>query len=171
MTTQLGDDIVATVEQDTVVTVHYTGTFLDRGQVFDTSEGGEPLGFLVGHGNMIDGFEHEILGAAVGESRQFTLTPDRAYGERDDDAIQSIPLAEFPPDIPLEVGIVLGAQSDHGPIQFTVVAINDDSVTVDFNHQMAGKSLGFAVEVVSVRAALPEELEHGHAHGPGHHHH
>ena len=69
---------MATVEQDTVVTVHYTGTFLDTGQVFDTSEGGEPLGFLVGHGNMIEGFEHELLGAAVGESREFTLTPDRA---------------------------------------------------------------------------------------------
>ena len=171
MTTPSGDDRLAIVERDVVVTVHYTGTFADSNEVFDTSDGKQPLGFLVGHGNMIEGFERELIGAAIGETREFTLTPDRAYGERDEDAIQSIPRGQFPPDLPLKVGEVLGAQSDHGPIQFTVTAIDDDNVTIDLNHQMAGMTLRFSVEVVSIRAAHPEELAHGHAHGPGQHHH
>jgi FKBP-type peptidyl-prolyl cis-trans isomerase SlyD len=71
----------------------------------------------------------------------------------------------------LEVGRVVGAQSDQGPVQFTVVEINDDIVIVDLNHQMAGYTLHFNVEIVEIREATPEELDHGHAHGPGHHHH
>ena len=81
------------IEQNTLVSVHYTGTFTD-GEVFDSSEGRDPLTFLVGHGQMITGFEQEMLGAEVGEKRDFTLTPDRAYGMRTDEAIQEVPLEE-----------------------------------------------------------------------------
>ena len=100
-----------TVEQDTIASVHYTGSFLD-GEIFDSSEGKSPLTFFVGRGQMISGFEQEILGAKVGESREFTLTPDRAYGERNEDAIQKLERSNFPEGMDLEVGMVVGAQSD-----------------------------------------------------------
>tara|TARA_Y100000768_G_scaffold85746_1_gene61389 strand:- start:547 stop:1035 length:489 start_codon:yes stop_codon:yes gene_type:complete len=153
------------IEQDTVASVHYTGTFPD-GEVFDSSEGRDPLTYLVGHGQMIPGFEQEMLGAGIGEMRDFTLTPERAYGERDEGAVQQIPREQFPEEMEIEEGMVLGAQSHQGPIQFTIVSIEGDSVTVDFNHQMAGKTLRFSVKVVSVRKASSEELADGMVHGP-----
>lgn len=161
---------MSVVEQDSVVSVMYTGTFPESGEVFDTNVNQQPLVFLVGHGNMIEGFEQEMLGAAMGEVREFTLTPERAYGSRDDANVQSIPRSQFPEGMELEVGMVLGAQSDQGPMQFTVVDVNDEIVIVDLNHQMAGHTLHFSVEVVEIREATSDELAHGHAHGPGHHH-
>ena len=161
---------MSVVEQDLVVSVMYTGTFPESGEVFDTNVNQQPLVFLVGHGNMIEGFEQEMLGAAMGETREFTLTPERAYGSRDDANVQSIPRGQFPEGMELEVGMVLGAQSDQGPMQFTVVDVNDEIVIVDLNHQMAGHTLHFSVEVVEIREATSDELAHGHAHGPGHHH-
>ena len=162
---------MSVVEQNSVVSVMYTGTFPDSGEVFDSNVNQPPLVFLVGHGNIIEGFEQEILGAAVGDVREFTLTPEKAYGHRDEAAVQPIPRSQFPEGMELEVGRVVGAQSDQGPVQFTVVEINDDIVIVDLNHQMAGYTLHFNVEIVEIREATPEELDHGHAHGPGHHHH
>ena len=161
---------MSAVEQDSVVSVIYTGTFSDSGEVFDSNVNQQPLIFLVGHGNMIEGFEQEMLGAAVGETREFTLTPERAYGLRDEANVQSIPRSQFPEGMKLEVGMILGAQSDQGPTQFGVVDVNDDLVIVDLNHQMAGYTLHFNVEVVEIREAISDELAHGHAHGPGHHH-
>tara|TARA_B000000460_G_scaffold85022_1_gene59255 strand:- start:2413 stop:2898 length:486 start_codon:yes stop_codon:yes gene_type:complete len=161
---------MSVVEQDSVVSVMYTGTFPESGEVFDTNVNQQPLVFLVGHGNMIEGFEQEMLGAAMGETREFTLTPERAYGSRDEANVQSIPRSQFPEGMELEVGMVLGAQSDQGPMQFTVVDVNDEIVIVDLNHQMAGHTLHFSVEVVEIREATSDELAHGHAHGPGHHH-
>jgi len=158
------------VEKDTVTTVHYTGTFPNE-EVFDSSEGDSPLAFLVGHGNMIAGFEKEMMGATVGEKREFTLTPDDAYGQRDEDAVQQMDRSQFPEGMELEVGMTMGAHSEQGPIQFSVSAIDGDEVTIDFNHQMAGKTLCFSVEVVEIRPATAEEVTHGHAHGPGGHHH
>jgi FKBP-type peptidyl-prolyl cis-trans isomerase SlyD len=162
---------MSVVEQNSVVSVMYTGTYPDSGEVFDSNVNQPPLVFLVGHGNIIEGFEQEILGAAVGDVREFTLTPEMAYGHRDEAAVQPIPRSQFPEDMELEVGRVVGAQSDQGPVQFTVVEINDDIVIVDLNHQMAGYTLHFSVEIVEIREATSEELDHGHAHGPGHHHH
>ena len=162
---------MSVVENDSVVSVNYTGTFSDSGEVFDTNIGGEPLVFLVGHGNMIEGFEQEMLGATIGETRQFTLTPDRAYGQRDEAAVQHIPRSQLPDGMELEAGMVLGAHSDQGPIQFSVVEVADDIVTVDLNHQMAGHTLHFKVEVVAIREATSDEHAHGHAHGPDNQHH
>ena len=95
----------------------------------------------------------------------------KRQGQRDESAIQQVPREQFPEGMEIEVGMVLGAQSEQGPIQFSVVSIDDGVVTVDFNHQMAGMTLKFSVEVVEVRAASEEEMAHGHAHGPGGHHH
>ena len=84
------------VEQDSVVSVNYTGTYPQTGEVFDSSEGRDPLTFLVGHRQMILGFEQEMLGATVGETRKFTLTPDEAYGHRDEAGIQDVQRSDFP---------------------------------------------------------------------------
>ncbi len=158
---------MSVIENGKVAFVTYTGTFPETGEVFDTNVGGQPLPFLVGYRNMIEGFEQEMMGAAAGESRSFTLTPDRAYGHRDDSAFQEIPRDQFPADMEIEPGMVMAAYSDQGPVQFAIDSIEGDTVRVDFNHQMAGKTLHFEVEVNSVRDASPEELSHGHVHGPG----
>ena len=150
------------VEANAVATVHYTGTLPETGEVFDSSEGRDPLTFLVGHKQMIPGFEEELMGAKKGERRTFTLEPERAYGQRMQEAIQTIPKDMFG-DIEPEVGMIL--MSDVGP--FSVAAVDGDTITVDFNHKLAGESLEFSVEVIDVRPASEEELSHGHAHGPG----
>lgn len=155
-----------TLTENTVASVHYTGKLPESGEIFDTSEGRDPLTFLVGHKQMIPGFEDEMMGAKVGERRTFTLEPERAYGPRMEDAVQRIEREQFG-DIDPEVGMML--MSDIGP--FTVTAVAEDLVTVDFNHKLAGETLEFSVEVVEVRPATEEELAHGHAHGPGGHHH
>ena len=159
-----------TLKENTVASVHYTGTLPDSGEVFDSSEGRDPLTFLVGHRQMIPGFEEEMIGAAVGERREFTLTPDRAYGERDEQAVLQIPRDNFAPleqEAKLEVGMQLVAQMPHGPTPFLILELTEELVTGDFNHALAGKSLTFSVEVVELRDASEEEISHGHVHGPG----
>jgi len=164
-----------TVSADIVASVHYTGTLPDNGEVFDSSEGREPLSFLVGHKQMIPGFEEEIMGAKIGEKKEFTLTSERAYGDRDEAAVMEIPRGQFAQleaEASLEVGMQLVAQMPHGPSPFTITVLTDDAVTADFNHALAGKSLTFAVEIIELREATDDEKSHGHAHGPdGHHHH
>ena len=158
---------MTTIEQDTVASVHYTGTFPDSGEQFDSSRDGEPLTFLVGHKGMIPGFEREVMGAGVGDTRSFTLEPEDAYGMPSDELVQEVPRDMFPEDMPLDLGMML--MSDGGP--FRIVAITENTVRCDFNNPMAGKTLHFEVEVMDVRAATEDELSHGHAHGPGGHHH
>ena len=150
------------LEQDIIASVHYTGTLPETGEVFDSSEGRDPLTFLVGHKQMIPGFEREMIGATVGERREFTLAPEDAYGMPNEDHVVKVALAEFG-DIELIEGMTL--MSDAGP--FTVREVNKDEVTADFNHKLAGESLTFSVEVVELRTASQSELAHGHAHGPG----
>ena len=154
------------VEANAIATVHYTGTLPESGEIFDSSEGRDPLSFLVGHKQMIPGFEEELMGAEKGERRTFTLEPERAYGQKMDEAIQTISKDMFG-DIDPEVGMTL--MSDVGP--FNVTAVDGDIITVDFNHKLAGETLEFSVEVVDVTPASEEELSHGHAHGPGGHEH
>ena len=150
------------IENNKVARVHYTGTLPENGEVFDSSEGRDPLTFLVGHKNMIPGFERELMGASVGDKVEFTLSPEDAYGNHNPDAVQQVPKDMFG-DINPKIGMTL--MSDMGP--FRVTEIGDEVVTVDFNHALAGKSLTFNVEVVEVRDASSEEIAHGHAHGPG----
>lgn len=158
------------VKNNTVARVHYTGTLPDSGEVFDSSEGRDPLTFLVGHGKMIPGFERELMGAKIGERRTFTLAPEEAYGQPDENAVMEIPREQFAmleEQAKLEEGMQLVAQLGHGPAPFIVKALTDEIVTADFNHKLAGESLTFSVEVVELREAEESEVAHGHAHGPG----
>ena len=162
----------ATVSENTVVTVHYTGTFPDDGEVFDTSRDKEPMTFLVGHKNMIPGFEAGVMGASVGDGVEFTLEPSDAYGDVEEGRVVSTPREHFPAEMPLELGLQLVADIGGHPQPFTIVGFSDVEVKCDFNHPMAGKTLHFQVDIVDIRKATEDELAHGHAHGPdGHHHH
>ena len=171
--TQLGDENMV-VENNKVVKVHFHGYFPDTREVFDSSLEREPLTFLVGHGQMIPGFEAEILGSELSEKRTFTLEPDRAYGHRDESYITVRPFPEFPEGI--EVGMKFQAEVNGMPMPFEIISIDLDSgdagtVTCDFNHPMAGKALTFEIEVVDIRDADEEEIAHGHVHGDGGHQH
>ena len=157
-----------TVSENMVASVHYKGTLPDNGEVFDSSEGREPLSFLVGHKQMIPGFEEEIMGAKIGDKMEFTLSSDRAYGDRDEQAVQQIAreqFAQLEEESTLEVGMQLVAQGQEGPMPFIISELSDDMVTADFNHALAGQSLTFAVEIVELREATEDEQSHGHAHG------
>ena len=168
-----------TVGKNMVASVHYTGTMPETGEVFDSSEGRDPLTFIIGHGQMIPGFETNIEGAKIGEKRTFTLTVDEAYGEREDINLIKIPRSEFATleeENILESGMQLVANwpNEVGklvPRPFIITELTDDEVTADFNHKLAGEALTFAVEIMELRDASVEELSHGHVHGPGGHHH
>jgi FKBP-type peptidyl-prolyl cis-trans isomerase SlyD len=157
------------IESRKVVTLQYTLTD-EAGDVLDTSEGGEPLVYLHGSGNIIPGLESALAGKDEGESLKVTVAPEDGYGDRDEDLMQTVPKSRFG-DEELEVGMQFQARGPEGPVLLTVVGVVDDTVTLDANHPLAGKTLSFDVTVLAVRDATLEELTHGHVHGPGGHHH
>ena len=156
--------MMSEIKDNKVATVHYTGTLPDSGEEFDSSIGRDPLTFLVGHKQMIPGFERELMGSKAGDKIEFTLSAKDAYGEHNPDAVQKVPREMFG-DIQPEVGMTL--MTDMGPIRVTETGDENSVVTVDFNHALAGKSLTFNVEVVDVRDATEDEVSHRHVHGPG----
>lgn len=125
------------------VTVHYHGT-LDSGEVFDSSRERSPLPFVVGRGDVIDGFDDAVRGLAVGESVTVRLPPAQAYGEVDPSRVIDFPIAQAPPDIKV------GDQVSVSGTQATVTAVTADTVTVDVNHPLAGQALTFEIELVSI---------------------
>lgn len=132
------------------VQAHYRGT-LDDGTVFDTSYGGEPLMFTAGAGQMIPGFDAAVVEMEVGEKRTVHIEPKDAYGEYRDDLVIEFPKAKLPHPDKVEVGdkLLMGTTTGQ-PIQVRVIAIGDDSVTLDANHELAGKALNFEIELVKV---------------------
>lgn len=132
------------------VRIHYTGTLSD-GSVFDSSEGRDPLEFTLGTGQVIPGFDAAVDGMSVGDSKVAEIPADQAYGPRQDQAVQDVPRADIPAEIPLEVGLQLQMQSPTGQVMpVTVTAISEETVTLDANHMLAGKDLTFAIELVSI---------------------
>ena len=153
------------------VRFHYTLTD-DAGTVLDSSRGGEPLDYLHGAGNIVPGLEQAMTGRGPGDAFQVDVAPEQGYGTRVDALVQQMPRSAFAGMPEPEVGMQFQAESNMGPVMVTVVAVDADSVTLDGNHSLAGVTLHFDVEVVAVREATAEELDHGHVHGPhGHHHH
>lgn len=138
------------VEKGKFVKIHYTGTF-ESGEVFDSSSGCQPLEIEIGAGQVIPGFEQALEGMVPSERKTFTLQPTEAYGERDDELEQTFNLADFPPDFNPELGQVLILQTE-GEQQFpaTVKALGADSVRLDMNHPLAGKTITFNIEVMEV---------------------
>jgi FKBP-type peptidyl-prolyl cis-trans isomerase 2 len=139
------------------VKIHYTGALGD-GAVFDSSEGKEPLAFILDIGMLIPGLEKSVKEAKKGEEKSVTIPPAEAYGEVDEKAIQDVPKTQFPEDLDLEEGLQLQAQTQQGPIPVVVKEIKPETVVVDFNHPLAGKELKFDYEVVEKRPATEEDL-------------
>ena len=157
------------IEQDKVAQIEYT--LKDHnGEVMDASNG-QPLAYLHGHHNLIPGLEKELTGKAVGDKFTVTVEAAEAYGEINPGLIQQVPSNLFQGVETLEVGMRFEAQSDQGVQSVEIKAIDGDQVTVDANHPLAGHDLTFDIEVVGIRDAAAEELEHGHAHGAGGHQH
>ncbi|CUI70158.1 FKBP-type peptidyl-prolyl cis-trans isomerase [Cognatishimia activa] len=132
------------------VRIHYTGTLAD-GTVFDSSEGREPLEFKLGSGMVIKGFDDGVTGMAVGEKKTVTIPCADAYGEFQPEMVQDVPRAQIPAEIPVEAGLVLQMQSPDGHVMpVKIVKFDDQTVTLDANHDLAGKDLTFALELVSI---------------------
>jgi len=160
-----------TVADDLVVSLDYTLHLEGDPEVFDASEGEEPLEFIQGRGHIIPGLERALYGMAVGQKKKVVVQPEDAYGELDSDAFQLIARDTFPPEVELEVGMGLELHDDEGEIVEAYVAeLHPDGVMLDFNHPLAGETLYFEVEVIGLRSATDEELEHDHVHGHEHDH-
>ncbi|WP_252176946.1 peptidylprolyl isomerase [Endozoicomonas sp. 4G] len=152
-----------------VALIHYT-LKNHEGEVLDSSEGHDPLAYLHGEGNIVAGLESALEGKAAGDKLEVSVEAAEAYGEYDESLVQPIPRAQFG-EHEVEVGMQFHADTAIGPRIVTITAIEGDEVVIDANHQLAGEDLNFAVEVVEVREATEEELEHGHVHGPDDHEH
>lgn len=158
------------IAKDLVACIEYTLTD-DAGTVIDSSVGGEPLAYLHGAGNIIPGLEDALEGKKVGDSFKVSIAPADGYGEKNEGLMQVVPKEMFQGVDTIEVGMQFHAQTDHGMQVITVAAVEGSNITVDGNHPLAGQNLNFDVKVVEVRAASAEELDHGHVHGAGGHHH
>jgi FKBP-type peptidyl-prolyl cis-trans isomerase SlyD len=152
------------VANDCVVSIHYTLTD-DEGNVIDSSIGSEPLNYLHGAGNIIPGLERELEGCEVGTKKQVVVQPADGYGEIEVDLIQTLPREAFSGVEEIEVGMEFHARGPQGQVQVVVVKdVDEEGITIDANHSLAGKVLNFDVTVEAIREATPEEIDHGHVH-------
>jgi peptidylprolyl isomerase len=132
------------------VRIHYTGK-LEDGTQFDSSEDRDPLEFALGGGQVIPGFDSAVEGMTVGDTKSVTIQPEEAYGPRHDQLIQDVPRNQLPDDMTPAVGMELQAQNETGEVmRFAVTAVDDESITVDGNHPLAGKALNFDIELVEI---------------------
>jgi FKBP-type peptidyl-prolyl cis-trans isomerase 2 len=137
------------ITQGSTVEVHYTGRFMD-GEVFDSSEGKDPLQFQIGSGQIIPGFESAIMGKNIGEKVSVTIAPDQAYGQLREDLVVEVPTDKMPG--PVEVGQLLQADGGDGQVvQVIVKEVKEDIIIIDGNHPLAGQDLVFDIEVVSIQ--------------------
>ena len=158
------------ITADRVVTIHYTLKD-DSGTVLDSSAGGEPLAYIQGHGNLVSGLEKALEGQQDGVTLAVSVPPAEGYGLRDEDLIQRLPKRSLQGSGEIRKGMQFQASTADGMRVFTVTALVGDMVTLDGNHPLADQTLHFDIEIIGVREATTEELEHGHVHGTGGHHH
>lgn len=158
------------ITKDSVALFHYTLTN-NKGETLDSSSGGEPLAYLHGGGNIIPGLEKALEGKTVGDKLKVTVSPEEGYGKHDPSLVQQVPRRAFQGVSNIQPGMSFSTQGPQGPMRVTVTKILGDMVTIDGNHALAGETLNFDVEITEVRAASQEELDHGHVHGAGGHHH
>ena len=140
------------VEKGQTVSLHYIGT-LDDGTEFDSSRSREePMTCEVGAGQLISGFDNALVGMAIGETKKISLSPNEAYGNILEEAIQVIPKTSFPEDFQFNVGEFVQGQGESGNIvSAKIEALENDNVTLDFNHPMAGKNLNFEIELLKIQ--------------------
>ena len=153
-----------------VVSIDYTLTD-DDDKIVDTSKGSEPLTYIHGTGNLIPGLEKALAGKSPGDALEVTIPPEEGYGAHDESLLEVLPRTKFTAEQEVQVGMQFYAEGGSEVQVITVVDVEGDSVTIDGNHPLAGKTLNFAVKIVDVRDATPEEVIHGHVHGPDGHDH
>jgi len=137
------------------VKVHYHGRLVD-GTTFDSSQGRQPLEFEVGSGMVIKGFDEGVTGMAVGDKKTISIPPDEAYGPRQEEMVIEFPVINFPPDIKPEIGMTLQMHGENGQeLPVVITAINEESITLDANHPLAGQELVFDLELVDIKGKSP----------------
>lgn len=138
------------VKDGDTVSLHYTGS-LDDGTVFDSSEGGDPLSFKVGEGQVIPGFEDGVRGMQVGESKDVSIPPDQAYGEYYEELVRVVPRQAFPPEVTPAVGLGFELELPNGQtLPVRVIDVDGDNVTLDANHLLAGETLNFKIRLLDI---------------------
>ncbi|HDP74107.1 MAG TPA: peptidylprolyl isomerase [Candidatus Woesearchaeota archaeon] len=152
------------IEGKKKVTLDYTAMQED-GTVFDTSEGYAPLKIITNANNIVPGFEKNIAGMQEGEEKEFTVAPEEGYGERIEELIKTVEKSKVPGSEKLKEGVYIQFMSPEGyPVIALIKKIEDDKITFDMNHPLAGKTVKFKVKIVKVEEPTPEELQHGHVH-------
>lgn len=157
------------VAENTVVLFHYA--LSENGEAVESSFEREPLAALVGSGGIIPGLESALMARQAGDRFEVTIEPAQAYGERHEELVQRVPRKRFDNSGHLAPGLQIMVETNQGRRLATVSKVGVTVVDLDLNHPMAGKTLTFDIEVLEVREASTEEIEHGHAHGPGGHAH
>lgn len=158
------------IGKKSAVAIDYKLT-IDGGFVVDASEKGHPLWYLHGAGNIIPGLEKELEGLKAGDKKTVVVKPEEGYGVREDARVHQVPKNKFPPGSYAVGDHVTATAPDGGEMDARITAMDAKTYTLDFNHELAGKTLNFEITVVEVRAATKDEQQHGHVHGPGGHHH
>jgi FKBP-type peptidyl-prolyl cis-trans isomerase SlyD len=155
---------------NTVAVFHYT-LHNDSGEQMESSRGGDPNAYLHGANNIIPGLEEALSGRAAGDTFSTTIAPEQAYGARNPEQVQRVPIKHLVCQGKPRAGLVAQLNTSEGRRPVTILKVGRHSADIDTNHPLAGQTLTFDIEVVDVREASPEERSHGHAHGPGGHHH
>ncbi|MBN7819567.1 FKBP-type peptidyl-prolyl cis-trans isomerase [Bowmanella yangjiangensis] len=159
------------IADNAVVRFHYEVKQQD-GEVVDSSRDEQhPVAYLHGHNNIMPALEKAMVGKAAGDTLSVTLAPEDAYGEYQEGAEQRVSLKHLSGADKWQPGMLALVHTDHGQRQVLIKKVGKFMATVDLNHPLAGKTLTFDLEVIDVREATAEEVEHGHAHGEGGHHH
>jgi FKBP-type peptidyl-prolyl cis-trans isomerase SlyD len=158
------------ITKNTVISLAYT-LKNDTGEILDTSTGREPLVYLHGVGALIPGLESAIEGLTVGDSKSVIIQPEDAYGKRSDNLIHKVSKGGFQGEEEMTVGMQVQLEMEEGPMVAAITNIEGDEVTLDLNHPLADEVLHFEIAVENIRMATEEEVQHGHVHGEGGHHH
>lgn len=175
---KVAEPATMSVADDCAVAFHYKLAEVSKagevGPWLESSSAEQPLWYLHGHGNVISGLEAAMADKTVGDKISITLTPEQAYGERQSNSFQRVPIKHLrltSAQKKLAPGMVVGVQTNQGVISALIVKAGRFNVDIDTNHPFAGRTLHYEVEIVGVRAANAEEIEHRHVHAPGAHHH
>lgn len=153
------------ISDNSVVTLHFTVSSADGTQI-DSSRDSQPMVHLQGSHYLIQGFEEALEGKSAGDSFSINIAPEKAYGERHEELVQAVPVSMFE-GLEVSPGMTFRATTDEGEQSVMIVDVNDDEVIVDGNHPLSGMTLTFDVEVLEVREATEDEINHGHPHTEG----
>ena len=152
-----------TVQDNLIVTLDYK--LIVEEEMLESTEDGEPIEFIQGIGQVIPGLENAIYGMKVGDQKTVEIPPEEAYGEYDPESTQEAKKDEFSEEVPLDVGTFMDLEDDEGDmLSDQIVAAEEETVTLDFNHPLAGKTLTFEITLTDLRSPSEEELDHGHVH-------